>query len=101
MPHCTLTKGKHIQHLLSTYAKIKQIKQWAQWVCIQEDKFEGVLRVSQDFMNLASMKYSKVASSDAGFLGSSKTITKDMVMMVSSLTGKHKAGVSPSTTNSS
>ena len=71
--HHALTEGECIQHLHSTYANIKQPEQWAQWVCIQEDKFkDGALTVSQGFMNLVSVKYNKIASSDTGFHGSSK-----------------------------
>ena len=52
--------------------------------------------VLQDFMILASVKYVKIASSDTGFHASSKTITEDVIVMVLSLTGKHKAADSAS-----
>ena len=68
-----------------------------QWVQVQEDKFEeGAITVLQDFMNLVSVKYNKIASSGTSFHGSSKMITEDVIAMVSSLMGKHNVAGSTS-----
>ena len=54
---------EHIQHTLNVCAKILQPKSWAQWVRNNIDIFEeGNHKVCQDFMNLATMKYSKIST---------------------------------------
>ena len=75
-----------LQHLLTTYAKIKQPEQWAQWVCVQVDNFDsGNLANPQAFMNDASVKYAKIsASSGAGFQGSATSLQEDIVAMLAS-----------------
>ena len=41
--------------------------------------------MSQDFMNQASVKYTKIVSSDSGFHGSMKTLQEDIVAIVAAV----------------
>ena len=76
--------------MLTIYGHIKQPVQWAKWVQVQEDQFEeSQITISQDFMYQASVKYTKIASSDSGFHGSMKTLQDDIVAMVAAVK-KHK-----------
>lgn len=78
-----LTDAERIQHTLTAYARIKQPEAWAQWVRNQIDAFDsGLLQNCQSFMNSASLKFTKISSSDTGFEGSLTTVQEDIVAMV-------------------
>lgn len=80
----TLSDPEKIQHLLTTYARIKQPEQWAQWVRNKMDAFDdGTLVNCQQFMNAAALKYIKVSAHNSGsFGGRSTTLAEDVVAMV-------------------
>ena len=53
-----LGEPESIQRTLTAYACIKQPEEWAQWVCLQIDRFEeGIIPNAQLFINSAALKY--------------------------------------------
>ena len=63
----TLGEPERIQNTLTVYARIKQPEEWAQWVCLQMDRFEeGIIQNAQSFMNTASLKYVKILENGSG-----------------------------------
>lgn len=85
-----LPESERIQHTLTVYARIKQPELWAQWVRNQVDFDAGLLTNCQAFMNAASLKFTKIASSDSGFEGRSTTVQEDIVAMVTKAAKKPK-----------
>ena len=89
--HRTLSDGKKMQHILTTYAKIKQPVAWAQWIQAQMDFFDnGQLSNAQAFMNQAVVKFTKISSMNEGFNGRSTSIQEDIVAMMATATAKTK-----------
>ena len=79
----SLAESERIQHTLSAYSKILQPDTWARWVGTKVDLFEeGKITKSQDFMNLATMKYNKIVNVSGKFHGSTKTIQEDIIAMM-------------------
>ena len=103
----SLSEPEKLQHILSTYAKIKQPESWAQWTRTKIDAFDdGSLTVSQKLMNDATLKQLKISSEDGLFRGRSTTISEDVVAMFAtrskqaSTTSKSKPGApKPKSTN--
>ena len=84
---------ERIQHTLTAYACIKQPEEWAQWVCLQIDRFEeGIIPNDQSLMNSAALKYVKISANGSGsFGGSSTTISEDIVSMMDAVSKKRTA----------
>jgi hypothetical protein len=86
-----LTQEERIQHTLTVYSRIKQPEIWAQYIRNQVDAFEeGTLINCQAVMNAASLKFTKISSTDSRF--SSTTVTEDIVAMVATKRKKAPAG---------
>ena len=77
-------ESERIQHTLTTYGRIRQPEEWAQWIRTQFNKFdEGGLTNCQDFMNKAVLQYNRITNStEGGFKGSSNTVQEDIVAMI-------------------
>ena len=86
-----LTEPEKLQHILTGYARIKQPEEWAQWVLTQMDAFDqNNLTNAQAFMNLASLKYQKIASQHGSFNGRPTTEKQDILAMMSLSKNKPK-----------
>jgi hypothetical protein len=86
----TLQPSERILHTITTYSRIKQPEQWAQWIRNQVDDSEaGTLTVCQDFMNSAVIKYNKISGSNNGsFSGATTTLQEDIFAMVAAVKRK-------------
>ena len=72
---------EHIQHTLNVCAKTFQPESWAQWVRNSIDIFEeGGHKVSQNFMNLATMKYNKIINAQNGEFKGSVHFVQEVIM---------------------
>ena len=91
-----------VQHTLTANGRIKQPELWAQWVRAQVDRYdEGLLTNSQQFMNSAALKYTKICSKSSGvFGGRATTLQEDIVAMVTTAANKRKKSVSSGASDS-
>ena len=88
-----LGETERIQHTLTAYALIKQLKKWAQSVRLQIDRIEeGIITNAQSLKNSAALKFVKIlANGSDSFGGSSTTISKDIVYMMDAVSKKRTA----------
>ena len=89
--HRDLDESERIQHTLNAYTKILQPEVWAQWVRNKLDSFEdGKIKVCQDFMNSATIKYNKIAATEGGFKGSVHSVQEDIVALFATKASSNK-----------
>ena len=89
--HRDLDESERIQHTLNAYTKILQPEVWAQWVRNKLDSFEdGNIKVCQDFMNSATIKYNKIAATEGGFKGSVHSVQEDIVALFATKASSNK-----------
>ena len=78
------TQMQKLNYVLMVYAKIKQSESWATWIHSETQRIEsGALINYQQFMNSAVMEQGKIMHLEGGFTGSTLTVSKDAVAMIS------------------
>ena len=75
--------AEKLQHIITTYDRIKQPESWAQWVQSTVEWIEeGALTQPQKLLNDDTLKYTKIIASEGKFSTSSNTIQQDIVAML-------------------
>ena len=92
-----LGEAERIHHTLTTYGRICQPEEWAQWIRTQFNRFDdGNITVCQDFMNRAVLQYNRIKESNEGaFKGSTSTVQEDIVAMLSATKKQKTTAASP------